>query len=345
MSEIDVVAHAAVILGTRAETNVALAAFTTFRIGGPAQLLVRAQSADDFAAVHDAVRSTGIDVLVVGQGSNLLIADAGWPGLVLVVGGGESDAITIDRTEDDELFVRAGAGVKLPVLARRSVAEGATGLEWMVGVPGSVGGAVRMNAGGHGSDVATNIVSADVVDLAADTGVVSRSKQLLGLSYRHSALSPTEVVIGATFRCGVGPTAVGEETIREIVRWRRAHQPGGANCGSVFTNPVGDSAGRLIDAAGLKGRRMGGASVSDKHANFIQADPGASAADVWALIVDVRTQVFDRFGIVLTPEVRTAGFTAELPPLGRLTAAQDPHRGAGTSASGEPPTATTDTNL
>ena len=349
MTEIDVVAQAAAILGARAEENVALAAFTTFRIGGPARLLVHAQSADDFAVAHDAVRSTGIDVLLVGQGSNLLIADAGWPGLVVVVGGGESDVITINRINDGELLVRAGAGVKLPVLARRSVAEGATGLEWMVGVPGSVGGAVRMNAGGHGSDVATNIVSADVVDLAADTGVVSRLPESLGLSYRHSGLSPTEVVIGATFRCGVGPTTVGEETLRAIVRWRRTHQPGGANCGSVFTNPTGDSAGRLIDATGLKGRRIGGASVSAKHANFIQADPGASAADVWALIVDVRTEVFERFGLVLTPEVRTAGFTAQLPPLGRRTTAPDPAGIAGTPASGTPasggpPTATTDPN-
>ena len=108
---------------------------------------------------------------------------------------------------------------------------------------------------------------------------------------------------------------MGEQTLREIVRWRRTHQPGGANCGSVFTNPPGDSAGRLIDAAGLKGRHIGGASVSDKHANFIQADPGATAADVWALIVAVRAAVFEGFGVVLTPEVRTAGFAADLPVL------------------------------
>ncbi len=315
MSGAEVIARAAALLGPRAEHGVELAPFTTFRIGGPARLVVRAQSADDFSALHDAVCATGVDVLVIGQGSNLLIGDDGWPGLVVVVGGGEGDAIDIERTADHEFMVRAGAGVKLPVLARRSVAEGATGLEWMVGVPGSVGGAVRMNAGGHGSDVATNIVSADVVDLADDVGIVRRSSGSLGLAYRHSDLSASEVVINAAFRCGVGPSAAGEETLREIVRWRRTHQPGGANCGSVFTNPPGDSAGRLIDAAGLKGNRIGGASVSDKHANFIQADPGASAADVWALITDVRARVFERFGVVLTPEVRTAGFLAELPVL------------------------------
>lgn len=315
MSGADVIARAAALLGPRAERGVELAPFTTFRIGGPAQLVVRAQKAEDFAAVHEAVRVTGVDVLVIGQGSNLLIADDGWPGVVVVVGGGDSDAIDIERTADDEFIVRAGAGVKLPVLARRSVAEGTTGLEWMVGVPGSVGGAVRMNAGGHGSDIATNIVSADVVDLADDVGVVRRSSAALGLTYRHSDLVATEVVLNASFRCGVGPSAAGEETLREIVRWRRTHQPGGANCGSVFTNPAGDSAGRLIDAAGLKGSRIGGASVSGKHANFIQADPGASATDVWALITNVRARVYERFGVVLTPEVRTAGFLTELPVL------------------------------
>lgn len=316
MSDSEVIARVAAILGSRAEHDVGLAPLTTFRIGGPAPLVVRARSAEDFTAVHDAVRSTGVDVLVVGQGSNLLIADGGWPGLVVVVGGGDSDAITTERASDDEFVVRAGAGVKLPVLARRSVAEGATGLEWMVGVPGSVGGGVRMNAGGHGSDVATNIVSAEVVDLAKDVGVVVRSAASLGLAYRHSVLTATDIVISAAFRCGVSRTSVGEDTLREIVRWRRTNQPGGANCGSVFTNPPGDSAGRLIDAAGLKGSRIGGASVSDKHANFVQADPGASAADVWALIIDVRAHVFRRFGVVLTPEVRTAGFDAELPVLG-----------------------------
>lgn len=323
MSDSEVIARVAAILGPRAEHDVGLAPLTTFRIGGPAPLVVRAQSAEDFAAVHDAVRSTGVDVLIIGQGSNLLIADGGWPGLVVVVGGGDSDAITIERTFDDEFVVRAGAGVKLPVLARRSVAEGATGLEWMVGVPGSVGGGVRMNAGGHGSDVATNIVSAEVVDLAKDVGVVRRSAASLGFAYRHSVLTATEIVISAAFRCGVSQTSVRDDTLREIVRWRRTHQPGGANCGSVFTNPPGDSAGRLIDAAGLKGSRIGGASVSDKHANFVQADPGASAADVWALIIDVRAHVFQRFGVVLTPEVRTAGFQADLPVLGPTASPHD----------------------
>ncbi len=310
------VERAAALLGPRAAQDVTLSAFTTFRIGGPARLLVRAQTIDDFRAIHAAVRATDIDVLVVGQGSNLLIGDAGWPGLVVVIeSGGDAESLAIDASGDG-FVIRAGSGMKLPVLARRSVAEGATGLEWMVGVPGSVGGAVRMNAGGHGSDVAANMVSARVLNLDSDIGVTDRPAVAFGFGYRHSDLSDREVVIEATFHCSRGAVAAGEEILREIVRWRRANQPGGANCGSVFTNPPADSAGRLIDAAGLKGRRIGGASVSDKHANFIQADPGATAVDVWSLIVLVRGVVFERFGIVLTPEVRTAGFVATLPPLG-----------------------------
>ena len=315
MKQSDTVRHAAAILADRAEANVSLSPFTTFRIGGPAHLFVRAQTMDDFAAVHHAVRETGIDVLCIGQGSNLLVADSGWAGLAVVVGGGDTESISIDASRGEEVSVRAGAGVKLPLLARRSVVEGATGLEWMVGVPGSVGGAIRMNAGGHGSDMATSVVSVRLLDLAAEVGIVVRDAAHLGFGYRHSDLSGTEVVIDATFRCDRASPEKGEEMLREIVRWRRAHQPGGANCGSVFTNPAGDSAGRLIDAAGLKGRRIGGASVSEKHANFIQADVGATAADVWSLIVDVRSSVFNHCGVVLHPEVRTAGFNAELPPL------------------------------
>ncbi len=313
-SSADAVNAAAQMLGVRAERSVQLASFTTFRIGGAADLLVRAETMVDLQPVADAVAATGIDVLVIGQGSNLLIADAGWRGLVVVLGGSEFDQIEV-RSHADGVVVHAGAGVKLPVLARRSVAEGLTGLEWMVGVPGSVGGAVRMNAGGHGSDVAANLVDVDIVNMLDGLGCVTRSADELGFSYRHSALTAGDIVVRASFGIGRADVVSGEDELREIVRWRRANQPGGANCGSVFTNPPGDSAGRLIDATGLKGHRLGTASVSDKHANFIQADPNGSAVDVWHLILLVRDRVFTETGIILTPEVRTAGFDATLPEL------------------------------
>jgi UDP-N-acetylmuramate dehydrogenase len=200
------------------------------------------------------------------------------------------------------------------VLARQAAALGRSGLEWMVGVPGSVGGAVRMNAGGHGSTVSASLI--DVHLLRGGPGerrtVVAAD---LDLTYRHSNLSDRDIVLSARFSLSERDPVDAEAELSEIVRWRREHQPGGANCGSVFTNPVGDSAGRLIDAAGLRGLRLGTASVSEKHANFIQADDNARATDIWALIIEVRRRVYETFGVELQPEVRTAGFDADLPNL------------------------------
>jgi UDP-N-acetylmuramate dehydrogenase len=241
---------------------------------------------------------------VVGNGSNLLVADAGFAGLVVTLGPGFSDLV-IEGTE-----VRAGGAVALPALARRTAAAGLTGLEWAVGVPGSVGGAVRMNAGGHGSDTVATLVRYRSVDLA--TGIVIEHPSAdLSASYRHTSLSATDVVVEATHQLAPGPPEVGKESIDEIVRWRRANQPGGANAGSVFTNPAGDSAGRLIDACGLKGLRIGSAEVSPKHANFIQADKGGSADDVRRLIDDVHRKVLAATGIDLSTEVRMIGFADE----------------------------------
>ena len=231
----------------------------------------------DLAAVVAATRATGIDVLVVGKGSNLLVADAGFPGLAVALGEGFAE-VTIDGTT-----VHAGAAAALPVVARRTVAAGLTGFEWAVGVPGSVGGAVRMNAGGHGSDLAASLAGVRVVDLrTGEDGVVP--SRALDLGYRRSAVEPHQLVVAADLALAVGDVAQGTRELAEIVAWRRANQPGGPNAGSVFTNPDGDSAGRLIDAAGAKGLRVGTAAVSTKHANFIQADDGGRADDVLALM-------------------------------------------------------------
>jgi UDP-N-acetylmuramate dehydrogenase len=270
-------------------------------VGGPAALLVRAASQDDLAAVADAVVATGVDVLVVGKGSNLLVADAGFAGVAVVLGEGFA-AIDVDDTR-----VRAGGAAALPVVARHTVWAGLTGFEWAVGVPGSVGGAVRMNAGGHGSDMAATLASADLVDLRAGGGPRTVPAADLALGYRRSAVAPHHVVVAATLDLAVGDRAGGKRTLSEIVAWRRANQPGGQNAGSVFTNPPGDSAGRLIDAAGCKGLRRGSAEVSTKHANFVQADPGGSADDVLALMAEVRRRVEDTFGVRLEAETRIVG--------------------------------------
>ncbi len=274
---------------------------TTYRAGGSAARFVRPVDRSELEAVAAGVASAGIPVLVVGRGSNLLVADAGFWGLVVQLGQGFEKV----RTEGNR--VMAGAAVSLPVLARRTVAESLTGFEWAVGVPGSLGGAVRMNAGGHGSDMASSLVSADTVDLT--TGEWRhRTLADLSLGYRSSSIDKSEVVVEATIALTVGNTASGEERLAEIVRWRRENQPGGQNAGSVFTNPVGDSVGRLIDEAGLKGWRFGSASVSERHANFIQVDEGGSADDVVILMDVVARRVDEVHGIRLEPETVIVGF-------------------------------------
>jgi UDP-N-acetylmuramate dehydrogenase len=295
---------AARLLGSRVRRNVPLGALTTYRVGGRAAVMLEASTEDDLRAAQEAVSESGVPVLVVGRGSNLLVSDAGFAGLVVTLTAG-FDAIA----HSGPTTVRAGGAVQLPVLARRTAALGLTGLEWAVGVPGSVGGAVRMNAGGHGSDMAATLRRFRFVDLSGQPdGDADASR--LEYSYRHSTVAPHHVVVWGEFGLAPGDREKSEAAITEIVRWRREHQPGGQNAGSVFTNPPGDSAGRLIEAAGLKGHRLGSAEVSEKHANFIQADDGGSADDVYALIREVRRIVAERTGVTLATELRLVGFDA-----------------------------------
>lgn len=295
--------------GVAVDTDSPIGPRTTYRVGGPAAVLTVPESVDELHVVAAAVGATGLPVLVVGKGSNLLVTDAGFAGVAVVLGEGFA-GVEIEGTT-----VRAGAAAALPVLARRTGAAGLTGLEWAVGVPGSVGGGVRMNAGGHGSDMRATLRGVRVLDLRSgeDREVPA---EVLDLSYRRSRITADQVVCSATFELKAGHPAEAEATIAEIVRWRRRHQPGGPNAGSVFTNPPGDSAGRLIDAAGLKGRRVGTAVVSDKHANFIQADEGGRADDVRRLMEEVAARVYDASGVVLVPETRMVGFAPWPDPSG-----------------------------
>jgi UDP-N-acetylmuramate dehydrogenase len=288
-------------LGGRARFDHPLGALTTYRVGGPAALFVEADGEEGLLEVARALAGLDVPVLTLGRGSNLLVADRGFPGLAIRLGNA-FEWLAIDGTE-----VRAGAGLSLPVLARRTAAAGLSGLEWAVGVPGSVGGALRMNAGGHGSDIAATLLGYRWVDLTT-ASVGEGDADQLGFGYRHSTLASTDVVVAGRFRLEPGDPGVGAEAIDQIVRWRRANQPGGSNAGSVFTNPPGDSSGRLIDACGLKGFRLGSAEVSTKHANFIQADRGGSADDVRRLLEHVRTTVLAGTGVDLVTEVRLVGF-------------------------------------
>jgi len=299
----DVIDAAAAILGARAQRSAPLGTRTTYRVGGPAALLLEVVDEADLMAARRAVEATGIAVVVVGRGSNLLVADQGFDGLAVVVGEAQGN-LDIDVASGR---VRAGAGLSLPVLARRTAAAGLAGLEWAVGVPGSVGGAVRMNAGGHGSDMAANLVGYGFVDLAGgDDGWFEATR--LDFGYRHSSVQATHVVTAAEFALDLGDAAASEAAIADIVRWRREHQPGGQNAGSVFTNPPGDSAGRLVEESGGGELRRGSATVSPRHANFVQADPGGSADDVLALIREVQQRVKEKTGTGLCLELQLVGF-------------------------------------
>ncbi len=301
MTGAEVIEATAALLGAVAQREVALGPRTTYRVGGAASLFVEVIDDAVLEAVRSSVATTGIEVLVVGKGSNLLVADAGFRGLALALGEHFAE-IAIDGTT-----VRVGAAAALPVVARRSVAAGLSGFEWAVGVPGSIGGAVRMNAGGHGSDMAASLRRVRVVDLhSGEDGWVPAPA--LELGYRRSALADHQLVVAAELGLSEGDAAAGSATLAEIVAWRRANQPGGPNAGSVFTNPVKDSAGRLIDEAGAKGLRVGTASVSTKHANFIQADDGGRADDVHALMALVIERVRAATGVELHPETRLVGF-------------------------------------
>ena len=294
-------------LGVLAHRDAPLGARTTYRVGGTAAILVEARTTADLAAVAASLRGAAVRVLVVGRGSNMLVADAGFDGIAVALAGQFDTIEEVGDDADGSVRVRAGGAVALPVLARRLADQGLTGLEWAVGVPGSVGGAVRMNAGGHGDDTASSLRDAEVFSLL-DATTSLRAAGTLALSYRHSNLAAHEIVTAATFAVRRGDAAAAKRAIAEIVRWRREHQPGGPNAGSVFTNPPGEHAGRLVELAGAKGLRRGTAMVSPKHANFIQADPGGSADDVVALIEEVATLVRANTGVALSTEVVLVGF-------------------------------------
>jgi UDP-N-acetylmuramate dehydrogenase len=302
---VELVAQLQAIDDITIERNVPAGSLCTYRVGGAISVLLHIDSVEALASAVAALSEHEVSTLPLGRGSNLLVADSGFDGVGILLGERFSD-ITIDGT-----IVVAGAGASLPVVARATVSAGLDGFAWAVGVPGSIGGAVRMNAGGHGSDIASNLVSVDVADLSIG-GILTRNAESLELGYRTSTLAPWQIVVSATIELTEGDIDSGQILLKEIVSWRREHQPGGANAGSVFTNPKDDSAGRLIDVAGFKGRRVGTAHVSTKHANFIQADPEGSADDVMALMIEIVDAVKKDSGVRLHAETRLVGFAPEL---------------------------------
>ncbi len=307
-SPLDLVALAADIarrVGVKAERAAPLARFTTMRVGGPADLLATAHNAFELRGLVRFARSHDLPLTLLGRGSNLVISDRGVRGLVVHV---RAEGSRIDGSS----YV-AEAGVPLARAATETQKAGLTGLEFGLAVPGTVGGAVWANAGAHGSDVQAVLETADV--LLADGTEARIPVDELGFGYRESRFkhpqpgAPAEVVVGARFRLEPASEAAIKVQLDEIRHWRQAHQPLGIpSAGSTFRNPSdGDSAGALIEGAGLKGAQEGGATVSEKHANFVVNDRKGSASDVRRLMDRVRATVRDATGVELEPEVVFVG--------------------------------------
>jgi UDP-N-acetylmuramate dehydrogenase len=291
-------------IGVKTSRDEPLARFTTMRVGGPADLFATAHNAFELRALVRFARARGLPHLILGRGSDVVIADAGVRGLVIQVRAEGS------RVEDERFI--AESGVQMARAATEAQRAGLSGLEFGLAIPGTVGGAVWANAGAHETDVAAILESARV--LAADGSEAVLPVEALVFGYRDSRFKhagsgmAAELILEATFRL----TTADPETIKgrldDIRRWRQAHQPIGlASAGSVFRNPPGDSAGRLIDAAGLKGLRIGGAVVSEKHANFIVNDQKGTAADVRTLAERIRTEIAARHGVELEFEIEFPG--------------------------------------
>ncbi|HEY3772099.1 MAG TPA: UDP-N-acetylmuramate dehydrogenase [Solirubrobacteraceae bacterium] len=281
-----------------------LARLTTIRTGGSAELFARPGTVEELCALLAWAAATGIEVGVVGSGSNLLVADEGVRGLVMKL---DRD---LSHIEQDGDRLECGGGARLPAVSAHASRVGLSGIEFGVNIPGTVGGAVRMNANAYGGELAHTL---EWVDVASAGGVRRRPPGELGFAYRRSSIAPGEIVARARFALTPAPPETVKATLAELRERRREAQPSGIKTfGSTFKNPddpraEGRSAGMLLDAAGCRGLRFGDASISEKHANFVVNDGHASTAEVISVMTAARDRVRERFGIALQPEVQTLG--------------------------------------
>ena len=281
-----------------------LARLTTVRTGGPADFFARPATAEALAELLAWAKNDGIEVGVVGSGSNLLVADAGFRGLVLKLDG------SLAAIEQQEQRLLCGGGARLPQAAARAARAGLSGLEFGVNIPGTVGGAVRMNANAYGGELARVL---EWVEICSPEGRERRVPAELGFRYRRSNLGATEIVAGASFLLEPAPPETVKATLADMRASRKAAQPSGIKTfGSTFKNPddpraEGRSAGVLLDEAGCRGLTVGGARFSEKHANFVENMGDATTADVVALMAAGRRRVRERLGIELEPEVQFLG--------------------------------------
>jgi len=286
--------------GMALERNVALAPLTTLRVGGPADRLVLARDREELLAALRLARDAAVQCFLLGNGSDLVVADAGIRGLVV---RNRARSVSVEGA-----IVRADAGAAMAMLVRRTVTAGLAGLEFGISIPGTLGGAVWANAGAHEGEMAGIVARVEAWE-PAEGHVLSLAAHDCAFAYRESRFKQSgEVVLGADLELRPGESSASERLVAEHQAQRQATQPlADQNAGSVFRNPPGDHAGRLIEAAGLKGHRIGTASVSTLHANFIVTDRAGRAADVRALADQVRAVVAERFGVALEYEIVFAG--------------------------------------
>ena len=289
--------------GERMRRDEGLDRHSTCRVGGPADVFVLPKTRRELLDIVSAVSVHEMPWMVLGNGSNMLFSDDGFRGLVIKIRGSSPEDGTLWQLKLEGDLVYAGAGVSLPRLAWSSAAAGLSGLEFCTGIPGVVGGSVRGNAGAHGSDLGSTLESIELVQPPGD--IVTMPAAEAGFAYRKSGIDPSGIVTGAVFRLTPDKPENVYERIRTFTEYRKSTQPSSdQSAGCMFRNPPGDRAGRLIEAAGCKGLRIGGAGVSEVHANFVVNLGGATSSDTLRLIETVRERVLERTGLALDLEVR-----------------------------------------
>lgn len=291
------------IMGETVQLDRAMSEHTTFRIGGKADAVCFVQELGELQKLFSYINKENIPYLVVGGGSNLLVRDGGFKGVVIIM---REHLASIEQHGKNEQILVAGGGLSLSNLVRYCSQRGLGGLEFLAGIPGTVGGAVIMNAGAFGKDMGTVLQSVEMVSPQGE--LLSRDRPDLVFSYRTSSIQEGTLVISASLQCTRETPQIVSKRVAEYLARRKATQPlEYPSAGSVFRNPPGDYAGRLIEKTGLKGKKIGGAMISPKHANYIVNTGGARAEDVVALMEMAKEKVREKTGIELEPEIRVVG--------------------------------------
>lgn len=282
------------------EKNVSLASYTTWKTGGPAKYFTIASTFSALKRAVDFAAEKGVSVFVLGRGSNILVSDRGFSGLVIRLG------IEFQKAKFTDSGVTSGAGIRLYTLAREALKRGLSGLEWSVGIPGTLGGAIKTNAGAQNEDISKIFKKLTIIDLQGKLHVLNREE--IVFDYRRCVLPIQGIILEADLKLHHNDSEMIQKRMSKFFEERKAKQP--LNCataGSVFKNPEGYSAGKLIEECGLKGLRIGEAMVSTKHANFIINTGGARADDILKLMYKIRQEVYEKTGVLLEPEVELVG--------------------------------------